>query len=118
VNQEIKTGFWTVVWWIALLVPLIPVQSRSTVVVPFKKLSFSLESDNRARYLNPNTGRFAGPGYNLDEYPFASSEQGGAKSRVSPVPVWQNCVQGGIIAACYRIEKILPGTSYYVVVLP
>jgi RHS repeat-associated protein len=60
----------------------------------------------------------AGPGYSLDEYPFASSIQGGAGASVAAVPFWENCVQGGIIGACYKIEKITPGTPYYVVVTP
>ncbi len=60
----------------------------------------------------------AGPGYSLDEYPFASSIQGGVGASVAAVPFWENCVQGGIIGACYTIEKITPGTPYYVVVTP
>jgi len=53
-----------------------------------------------------------------DEYPFASSVQGGSWTSVSPVPLWENCVQGGIISACYTIEKIKPGNDYFVVVIP
>jgi hypothetical protein len=60
----------------------------------------------------------AGPGFSLDEYPFASSRQGGLGASVAAVPFWENCVQGGIIGACYRIEKITPGTRYFVVVTP
>ncbi|HEV2453565.1 MAG TPA: RHS repeat-associated core domain-containing protein [Verrucomicrobiae bacterium] len=61
----------------------------------------------------------AGLGKSLDEYPFASSVQGGIGARVTPVPEWQNWVQGGIISACYRIEGILPEeTPYTVVVIP
>lgn len=55
-----------------------------------------------------------------DEYPFASSWQGGSWTSVAPVPLWQNLVQGGIISACYAIEKITyaPPTPYFVVVTP
>jgi len=63
----------------------------------------------------------AGPGKSLDEYPFASSTAGGVGARVTPVPEWQNWVQGGIISACYRIEGIIPDdpeTPYTVVVIP
>jgi hypothetical protein len=42
----------------------------------------------------------------------------GAGANVAPVPFWQNCVQGGIIGACYRMEGINPGTSYFVVITP
>jgi RHS repeat-associated protein len=60
----------------------------------------------------------AGTGYSLDEYPFASSTQGGLGASVAAVPWWQNAVQGGIIGACYVTEKITPGTPYWVVVTP
>ena len=55
-----------------------------------------------------------------DEYPFASSWQGGAWTSVAPVPLWQNLVQGGIIAACYKLENITyaPPTPYFVIVTP
>jgi hypothetical protein len=56
--------------------------------------------------------------YSWDEYPFASSTEGGSFTSVSPVPLWENCVQGGIISACYTIEKINPGVNYFVVVTP
>jgi RHS repeat-associated protein len=60
----------------------------------------------------------AGVGLSWDEYPFASSIQGGLNTRVVAVPFWQNCVQGGIISACYKIEDITPETPYTVVVIP
>ncbi len=55
-----------------------------------------------------------------DEYPFASSWQGGSWTSIAPVPLWQNLVQGGIIAACYSVENITyaPPTPYFVVVTP
>jgi RHS repeat-associated protein len=54
----------------------------------------------------------------FDEYPFASSKEGGANSRVTPVPLWQNCVQGGIIAASYKIQDINEGVPFTVVPIP
>ncbi len=60
----------------------------------------------------------AGPGLSLDEYPFASSVQKGSNARVAPVPLWQNCVQGGIIGAYYKIEGVKPGTPFTVLVIP
>lgn len=73
-------------------------------------------AQNRAKSLAGYAA--AGSGLSLDEYPFASSIQGGAGASVVPVPFWQNCVQVGIIGACYRIEKIEPGTPFFVVITP
>ena len=60
----------------------------------------------------------AGLGNSLDEYPFASSAQGGFGAVVAPVPAIQNSIQGGIIGACYKIENISVGTPYIVIVTP
>jgi RHS repeat-associated protein len=60
----------------------------------------------------------AGFGQSWDEYPFASGLPPGVLPSVAPVPWLQNCIQGGIISGCYRIEKITPGTPYIVVVTP
>jgi RHS repeat-associated protein len=53
-----------------------------------------------------------------DEYPFASSQQGGYGASVVPVPLRENLVQGGIIAASYLLENISVGDDYTVVVIP
>lgn len=37
---------------------------------------------------------------------------------VAAVPLHENLVQGGIIAACYAIEKINVSDSYLVIVIP
>jgi len=60
----------------------------------------------------------AGLGDSLDEYPFASSAQGGFGAVVAPVPAIQNSIQGGIIGGCYKIENITVGTPYIVIVTP
>ena len=54
----------------------------------------------------------------LDEYPFASSAEGGYGSTVAAVPARENAIQGGIIGACYVLENISVTEGYYVVVLP
>lgn len=60
----------------------------------------------------------AGPGLSWDEYPFASSVQGGLGASVFPVPRDENFIQGGIIAASYLLERIAVGDEYVVVVIP
>jgi hypothetical protein len=60
----------------------------------------------------------AGFGQSWDEYPFASGLPPGMMPGVSPVPWLQNCIQGGIISGCYKIENISPNTPYLVVVIP
>jgi RHS repeat-associated protein len=57
-------------------------------------------------------------GLSLDEYPFASSVQGGFGASVRPVPALENLIQGGIIAASYYLERIQVGDDYLVVVIP
>jgi RHS repeat-associated protein len=60
----------------------------------------------------------AGLGYSWDEYPFASSIQGGWGARVERVPALENLVQGGLLGAAYLLESINVGDSYLVVVVP
>jgi hypothetical protein len=38
----------------------------------------------------------------LDEFPYASTVQGGAAARVAAVPAWENSLQGGFLGAFYR----------------
>ena len=59
-------------------------------------------------------------GMSWDEYPFASSIEGGNPRTVSiePVPFRENLIQGGIIAASYYLENIQPYDKFAVVVLP
>ncbi|MGE5609729.1 MAG: putative Ig domain-containing protein [Bacillota bacterium] len=44
----------------------------------------------------------------LDEFPYASTAQGGAGSRVMAVPAAQNAVQGGLLSAFYRLSLMSP----------
>ena len=62
----------------------------------------------------------AGLGKSWDEYPFASGKTPAMvlPARVVAVPWLENSIQGGIIAACYRLENINVGTPYIVVVTP
>ena len=45
-------------------------------------------------------------GYNCDEYPFASTFQGGRGAVVRLVPIRENSIQGGMISAFYRRSRI------------
>ncbi|XP_028406390.1 uncharacterized protein LOC114528866 isoform X2 [Dendronephthya gigantea] len=54
------------------------------------------------------------PGQNCDEYPFASSRQGGAGAEIMNVPSIENSCQGGLLAAFYRTQKIGNGDCYRV----
>jgi RHS repeat-associated protein len=40
----------------------------------------------------------------LDEFPYASTAQGGARSSVVPVPATENWTQGGLLSAFYRLR--------------
>ena len=71
---------------------------------------------NRRRALTGHGS--AGLGYSWDEYPFASSIQGGWGARTKRVPALENLVQGGLVGAAYLLEGIRVGDSYLVVVVP
>ena len=70
------------------------------------------------RYFATRSRGSAGPGMSWDEYPFASTAQGGSPAVVRPVPEKQNWIQGGIIAAAYVAEKISPGDWFEVIITP
>jgi hypothetical protein len=60
----------------------------------------------------------AGSGLSWDEYPFASTFQGGAGASVSAVPEKENWIQGGVIGASYSIQRINVGDDFWAVVIP
>jgi Deoxyribonuclease NucA/NucB len=73
---------------------------------------------NSARWLglvismHPCTWRCRGQ---CDEYPFASSVEGGAGAQEQEVPALENQCQGGTINAAYRREGITDGERYVVI---
>jgi len=73
---------------------------------------------NRVRIMRGRSP--AGPGLSWDEYPFASTIEGGDPwtASVVPVPVKENLIQGGIIWGSYVVENIQPGDKFAVVVTP
>jgi hypothetical protein len=58
------------------------------------------------------------PGGSCDEYPFASSAQGGSGSSVANVPQRENSSQGGQLGVFYDRERILLNDAYWVAVTP
>jgi hypothetical protein len=56
-------------------------------------------------------------GGQCDEFPFASSVEGGAGAQQQEVPPRENQCQGGTINAAYRREGIVPGDRYLVVII-
>jgi hypothetical protein len=60
-------------------------------------------------------GNFARPiGYECDEYPFASTHEGGNGASVAPVLPKEQRVQGGTMSAFYR--KLQEGSKFKVIV--
>jgi hypothetical protein len=59
----------------------------------------------------------APPGTWWDEFPFASSRQGGVGSFVRAVPIWEQRMQGRLLGAFYRSNRIGQGDLYLVVVV-
>jgi hypothetical protein len=69
--------------------------------------------DNRREALRGQ--KAAPPGQSLDEYPFASSYEGGAGSTVNPVPVAEQDYQGGVLSRFYQDHNIRDGDRFKVV---
>ncbi|MFC5290930.1 NucA/NucB deoxyribonuclease domain-containing protein [Actinokineospora guangxiensis] len=55
-------------------------------------------------------------GGSCDEYPFASTRQGGAGARTEEVPARENSCQGGTLARGYNLAGIREGDDYLVVI--
>jgi len=60
----------------------------------------------------------AKPGYHLDEYPYASTEQGGAGASVNEVPEKENMSHGGYIGATVKLFNMKKGDKFLVVPVP
>jgi Deoxyribonuclease NucA/NucB len=58
---------------------------------------------------------FCGPG-SPDEYPFASTYQGGAGARVEGVPLSEQRIQGGVLSRFYAKYGISEGDAFRVIV--
>jgi RHS repeat-associated protein len=63
-------------------------------------------------------GIVAGRGQSLDEYPYASTLEGGTGAWVTPVPVTEQLTQAGLLTAFYTIERVGPGQQFVVIVVP
>lgn len=53
-------------------------------------------------------------GQSLDEYPFASTAEGGSGSVVRPVPRGEQNYQGGKLSSFYRDNGVNPGDQFHV----
>jgi hypothetical protein len=58
------------------------------------------------------------PSLSLDEYPFASTMQGGAGARVASVPRIEQNIQGGQLSSFYQSNGIGHGDPFRVIVVP
>jgi len=64
------------------------------------------------------TGGIDSPsGLSADEYPFASTQQGGRGAWVGHVPVRQQNIQGGMLGQFYRRFNLKPGAQFIVSVI-
>jgi len=78
-------------------------------------VGFNMLTGNRDAALSAMHGTRP-PGMSYDEYPYASTVQGGAGSQVQLVPVREQNIQGGQLRALYSTMK--PGESFIVVPVP
>jgi hypothetical protein len=54
----------------------------------------------------------------LDEYPFATTEEGGPRARVMAVPDWEQSIQGGTYSLFILDNLIVNGDPFIVLVVP
>lgn len=59
----------------------------------------------------------AGPGMSLDEFPFASTKQGGKGAAVAAIPTSEQNAQGGKLSSFYQKNNIKDGDSFIVEVV-
>jgi len=59
-----------------------------------------------------------GTGTSIDEFPFASSTQGGARAAATPIKQSEQNKQGGKLSAFYKKNNITKGDSFYVKIVP
>jgi RHS repeat-associated protein len=52
-------------------------------------------------------------GESCDEYPFASTYQGGFSSTVAGVPLIENHIQGGVLSIFYTFCRVVPEVPYF-----
>jgi len=62
--------------------------------------------------------RRARPDGSCDEYPFASTEEGGAGASIANVPAAAQRVQGGLMSGFYSSQRMLDGDAFHVAVVP
>lgn len=58
------------------------------------------------------------PDGSCDEYPFASTQQGGRGASTANVAAREQNIQGGIISSFYSGQRVLTGDSFWVAVTP
>ena len=66
------------------------------------------------RYDSGCTKMVKPPGQSCDEYPFASSQEGGTGAETMLVPLQENNQQGGLLSSFYRSNNIADGDCFNV----
>ena len=56
--------------------------------------------------------------WSRDEYPFASTLEGGESASREYVPIEEQWIQGGVIGAFYSANKMKPGDCFFVQIVP
>ncbi|PBI83776.1 hypothetical protein BKP42_67630 [Rhodococcus erythropolis] len=67
---------------------------------------------DRESTLGPPPSNMTNP--SCDEYPFASSKEGGGNASVRWVPLAENNSQGGQTSTFYQNNRVMPGDAFYV----
>jgi Deoxyribonuclease NucA/NucB len=74
----------------------------------------AIRANRRAALATATKG---GPGTSLDEFPFASSQEGGAGANVKPISTKEQNKQGGKMSAFYKKNNITNGSKFIVKII-
>jgi hypothetical protein len=70
-------------------------------------------------WIKSTYGYLRRPGYTIDEFPYATTKEGGPPlARGCPVPWLENCAQGGYLRAYYYGILRKPNTKFLVIPVP
>jgi hypothetical protein len=76
----------------------------------------ALQNANRGKACNGFPYKYAANKGSCDEYPFATTDEGGTGARVEEVHLSEQNCQGGTISRSYQLAKIANGDKFLVVI--
>ncbi|PQL89452.1 hypothetical protein C4S77_12480 [Apibacter adventoris] len=76
------------------------------------------EARKRRRAAQTASGLTKIPEQNLDEYPYASTKEGGKEAAVNSVPASENMLHGGYLGSLVVTNKMKTGDKFNIILIP